>query len=44
MCHPGLSDGKDGDPIIEARQREYDYFNSDEFLAECTRQQVNLVK
>jgi predicted glycoside hydrolase/deacetylase ChbG (UPF0249 family) len=44
MCHPGLADSDDSDPIAAARQREFHYLNSDEFLDDCHSANVELVR
>ena len=45
MCHPGMSDGKDGsDPIAAARINEYCYLDSDEFLDDCRSANITLVR
>ncbi len=42
MCHPGLADKGSEDAIAAARYQEYGYFSSQQFLADCEKEQVYL--
>lgn len=42
MCHPGLSLTADQDEIAVARLQEYQYFMSDTFLADCSREDIEI--
>lgn len=44
MCHPGLASTDPQDPIKRARLVEYNYFNSDAFLADLVAQNCVLSK
>jgi predicted glycoside hydrolase/deacetylase ChbG (UPF0249 family) len=44
MCHPGLESNGDNDEIAAARYREYQYFMSDSFVADCQQQEVKIVR
>ena len=43
MCHPG-DGGGDIDPIADARLLELSYFSSDEFLEDCSKHHIELVR
>lgn len=40
MCHPGLASFFANDPIASARYREYEYFMSEKFIADCAKHGV----
>ncbi|MFN7096896.1 MAG: ChbG/HpnK family deacetylase [Gammaproteobacteria bacterium] len=40
MCHPGLHNQED--VIGEARQNEFSYFSSQQFIDDCQKQQINI--
>ncbi len=40
MCHPGLSQSQNKDEIKAARALEYDYFQSEQFVAACLQHHV----
>jgi hypothetical protein len=42
MCHPGLASQDARDPIRQAREREFNYLMSSEFLADCQAAWVEL--
>lgn len=42
MCHPGCDEP--GDPIGSAREHEYDYLRSSQFLESCERHQLCLAR
>lgn len=42
MCHPGLATSTNQDEIATARYHEYQYFLSDQFLADCRAQEVEV--
>ncbi|AIT63513.1 ChbG/HpnK family deacetylase [Coxiella burnetii] len=44
MCHPGWGDDSDKDAIADARRREYDYLQSEQFLKDCQRANVRLTR
>lgn len=45
MCHPGLLNPSDEqDEIASARFRELSYFESDEFLEDCKKQNISLMR
>lgn len=44
MCHPGHASNDPHDPIKKARIREFNYFRSDEFLADLKTYNVQLKK
>jgi chitin disaccharide deacetylase len=44
MCHPGLSSTDLEDPIKQARLNEFNYFRSDEFLADLHTNNLQLSK
>lgn len=41
MCHPGITKNKE-DTIAFARQKEFDYFNSETFLKDCQKYSIVL--
>lgn len=42
MCHPGTASG--GDMIANSRQDELAYFNSDKFIADCAKENLQLIR
>ena len=44
MCHPGWVDDSNKDAIADARRREYDYLQSEQFLKDCQRANVRLTR
>jgi len=43
MCHPSLTTDEDSDSISIARQKEFRYFNSQQFLEDCNASSINIV-
>jgi len=44
MCHPGMTDDDDSDPIAAARQREYAYLAGDSFVELCRAGDIRLAR
>lgn len=44
MCHPGLPSAIDFDPIYTARQYEYAYLSSDQFIQDCNQHGVVITR
>lgn len=42
MCHPGLPSEDAADLLRHSREKEYNYFNSDEFIEACAAAKVSL--
>lgn len=44
MCHPGIASTDANDPIYSGRHYEYDYFASEQFIADCQKAGVELAR
>jgi len=44
MCHPGNNQNSPDDPIAKNRYQEYCYFNSDQFISDCTAANITLAR